>query len=592
MNTVAPTNTSGILQDLKGLVKLWPWLQPSKRWLLFAVFLIPVISGIQMSLPLILKMTIDSGITPGNIEALWTGSALFFGAVVLEYLARSGQSLAAAMAVHRMILGLRKHLMNHVLRLSPSFHDKSMSGALVTRATSDFDSLSESLNMGVLTSVVDCAVLIGCLLGMFVLNWKLALIALVMLPLVGWIVVGFSKALKSAMLAARKEIAQLNAWTQECLYGNTTIKLLNAEAESSAKFGRLNIAYRNAQMRSVILDAVMFAFLDGIASITVGLVLWFVIVLISDQATMGTAISAGVLVAFVQYIQQLFEPMKQLGNKMAMLQGAFTSIDRIFGILAERPDHTGTRQVTRVEGNIIFEKVTFAYRTTDPAVISDVSFELRAGQSLALVGPTGSGKSTIIKLITRMYEGWSGSITMDGQPLEKLDPKALRRRMAIVPQDIILFDGTIAFNIGLGDQEVGMDDIREAARLVHATRFIDTLPGGFDFVVREQGANLSHGQRQLIAFARALARKPQVIILDEATSSIDPQSESLIQQAIDVILKGHSVIVIAHRLSTIEKCDQILVLQRGKIVERGSHAELTQKSGTYASLLNASQGAL
>jgi len=586
-------------RDLKDLSKLWPWLRPSRGWLIFAVFLIPVISGVQMSLPLVLKYTIDHGIAGSDMTGLFTGAGMFLGLVVLEYVARSSQSLASAIAVHRMIRALRRHVIGHVLKLAPSFHDRSMSGALVTRATSDFDNLSESLNMGVLTSVVDCAVLLGCLIGMFVLNWQLALIALIMLPLVGWIVAAFSRGLKSAMLAARKEIAQLNAWTQECLYGNTTIKLLNAEGESAERYAVLNVAYRNAQMRSVVLDAMMFAVLDGIASITVGLVLWFAIMKLTGAVPIHAAVSAGVLVAFVQYVQQLFEPMKQLGNKMAMLQGAFTSIDRVFGLLGENEFIAGSKSPPLLTGDLEFRNVSFTYRRDAPGAVApdksrptltDVSFTMRAGESLALVGATGSGKSTIIKLLTRLYDGYTGDILVSGEPLSALSPILVRQQMAIVPQDIVLFDGSIEFNISLGTDGITREQVVAAAKLVRADRFIDRLEGTYDFQVREQGANLSHGQRQLIAFARALVRRPRIIVLDEATSSIDPESERMIQEAIDVILKGHSVIVIAHRLSTIERCDRIVVLGNGRVLESGRHSELLARKSAYFQLQAAAHG--
>ncbi len=574
----------GLATEFLGLGKLWPYLKSQKRLIVVAAVLIPVISALDTTLPLVLKYSIDHGISGKDDHALAMG-ALLFGLIVFgSYVSRASQSVVTSVAVHRMIKTLRMRLFGHVIDLNASYHDRSMSGALVTRVTSDFDNLSESLNMGVLTSLVDIAVLIGCVIGMFVLDWRLALTALFILPVVFFIVQWFSKAMKTAMLKARVKIAALNAFTQECFYGHQTVKLLTAEPAAASTYGKLNREFRDAQMGSVVLDAFMFAILDGIASITVGLALWFVV---SDRLA-GAALSAGVLVAFVQYVQQLFEPLKQLGNKMAMLQGAFTSIDRVFGVMNETAKIGGSKAVPSIKGDVEFRDVSFAYQASGAGggtrILSDVTFKLDQGQTMAIVGPTGSGKSTLVKLLAKLYDGYDGQILLDGLDLKLLDPEALRLAMSIVPQDIVLFDGTIAFNIGLGRSTVSRQDIEAAAKEVGADDFIRRLGKGYDQEIREQGANLSHGQRQLIAFARALARNPGLVILDEATSSIDPDSEATIQAAIARILKGRTVIVIAHRLSTIRQCDRILVVDKGKIIESGKHDELLAQKGTYFGL--------
>lgn len=574
----------GLFEEFVGLRRLWPYLRHEKRLVVIAIVLIPLISLLQTALPQVLRHTIDDGIVAGNRDALLKG-AIFYGLVILgEYACRSGQAVTTALAVLKMIRDMRQKLFLHVMSLKASFHDKSLSGALVTRATSDFDNLSESLNMGVLTSVVDIAVLIGCVIGMVMLSWKLAIVAIVILPIVGVLVQWFSRGLKTAMLRARVKIAALNAYTQECLYGHQTIKLLVAEPMARQSFDTLNKEYRDAQMSSVVLDSFMFSVLDGISSITVGIVLWLVV----REFDPAAAISAGVVVAFVQYIQQLFEPLKQLGSKMAMLQGAFTSLDRIFGLFAKTEHVFGNTPVAPIKGDVVFSHVSFSYGSE--TVLKDLNFTMKAGQSLAIVGATGSGKSTMIKLISKLYDGYEGKITIDGKDLHDLDPVALRQRMSIVPQDIVLFDGTIAFNIGLDNPTITRAMVHNAAKQVGADLFIDRLPGGLDFEIREQGANLSHGQRQLVAFARALARDPGLVILDEATSSVDPQSEAVIQEAIARILKGRTVIVIAHRLSTIRQCDSILVLEKGRILEDGRHDELLTNRGAYFRLHHALSG--
>ncbi len=567
---------------IRDLGKLWPWLRQYRHLVLVAVCLVPAISGMQAALPLILRATIDHGIIPGDLHYLaWMGIT-YLGAIFFEYACRTGQTVTAAWATHQMIRSMRESVIRHVLGLSASFHDRSLSGALVTRATSEFDNLSESLNQGVLTSIVDLAVLAGCMIGMLLLDWRLALTAFVMIPVLILVVRGFSKGLRDSMLSARKHLAALNAYTQECLYGAATIKTLNAAPDAANRYERLNDTYRNAQMRSVVLDAAMFAVLDGFSAMTTGLVLWLAIRHLAPDSLMAGTISAGVLVAFVQYVQQMFEPLKQLGNKMAMLQGAFTSIDRIFGLLDTKEIIPGDTTFEMREGNVSFSNVTFAYGQRD--VLQGVTFDLPAGKSLALVGPTGSGKSTIIKLLARLYDGYRGSITIDGVEISGISPTTLRQKVAIVPQDIVLFDGTLRFNISLGRDGVDDHAINRALEAVCASDFITKLPGGLDFHVREQGANLSHGQRQLIVFARALATNPTLIILDEATSSVDPDSERRVQEAIESMLHERTVIVIAHRLSTVARCGQILVIKGGRVLERGSHADLISANGLYRKL--------
>ncbi len=549
--------------------------------------MVPVISALQTALPLILKYSIDHGILENDSQALFWSAVLFFVVVLAEYAVRASQSVLSSLAVHRMIKSLRSKLVRHVLRLKCSFHDKTLSGSLVTRATSDFDNLSESLNMGVLTSVVDLAVLAGCIIGMFVLDWHLAIWAVLVVPFVGMIVQWFSKGLKTTMMKARVKIAALNAYTQECLYGHATIKTLVAEKDAGKKYDQLNIEYRDAQMGSVVLDALMFAVLDGIASITIGVVLWLIVKEFWADAT-ASAISVGVIIAFVQYIQQLFEPMKHLGNKMAMLQGAFTSIDRIFTILGKDDFVSGNGDIGKVEGRLSFKKVSFSYSANHASpVLHDVSFNINPGESLAIVGATGSGKSTIIKLVSRLYDGYEGSIALDGHEISYLDPHKVRQHIAIVPQDIVLFDGTLAFNISLNHPGITREQIIHVCQKLGADRFIDRLPDTYDFKIKEQGANLSHGQRQVLAFARAMVRNPELIILDEATSSVDPGSEEIIQQATNTMLAEKTVIVIAHRLSTIRRCTNIMVLDKGRIVEEGSHAELVAKQGAYFGLSTA-----
>jgi ATP-binding cassette subfamily B multidrug efflux pump len=583
-------NTDSLWKEFRKLTRLWPYLKNDKRLIIISASLVPIVSVLQASMPLIIQRTVDQGLLTRSTDAVLYGTIAFLCATILAWAARGGQSILSAIAVHRMGKNLRDTVVNHILSLSCSFHDRTLSGTLVTRATSDFDNLNESLNQGVLTSLVDIAVLVGCLSGLFILDWRLATIALLILPVASGVVNWCSRGIKKSMLESRVKIASLNAFTQECLYGGATVKLLGAHKDAQKKFDKLNIEYRDVQMASVVLDAFMFSIIDGMAAVAIGVVLW----LCSGHVLGPEELTAGMMVAFITYLQQLFEPLKQLGNKIAMLQGAFTSIDRIFGVLSENSFVTGDRPAGNIAGDIEFRNVSFSYDVpTDKkgivskSVLKNFSLSVPRGTSLAIVGQTGSGKSTLVKLLTKLYDGYDGHITIDGNDLKVFEPSLLRHTLVMVPQDIVLFEGDFLFNIGLGIPEVSESAIIEAAKAVGADDFIRQYPEGYKTKIREQGSNLSHGQRQLIAFARALARNPAVVVLDEATSSVDPQSEATIQRAIERILQGRTVIVIAHRLSTIERCDKIAVLHNGELAEQGKHQELLDMRGKYFSLQNA-----
>jgi ATP-binding cassette, subfamily B, multidrug efflux pump len=547
--------------------------------------MIPVVALIAMLQPIAVMLAIDEGILKGNLRVTLMWASVCLGLSFASYIFTAIQSLTTSTAVHRMIRDLRVTLIAHVLRLAPAWHDHQISGALTTRATSDFDTLSDSLNQGVLSSLIDIMVLVGCIAGMFILSAKLAVTAIVILPIITWTVIWFSRRLNKVMLASRKNLSSLNGFTQEALTSLNAVKLLNAEPSVTKRFGHLNNQYRDAQLENVYYDSLMFATIDGISSITLGIVL-FITIKASGHAS---DLTAGILVAFVQYVQQLFEPLKQLGSKMAMLQGAFTSMERIFGLLDRKDQVHGQKNVNWPKAvDIHFENVSFAYKKDGQDILHDVSFSVEAGTSLAIIGSTGSGKSTIVKLMTKLYDGYRGHIKIAGQPIFDDNPEDVRRHMGIVPQDIVLFEGSIAFNIGLNRENVSRLDIEAACKTVGADSFIDLLPGTYDFAVREHGSNLSHGQRQLIVFARSLIGHPPVLILDEATSSIDPQSEALIQAATAKLLAGRTVIVIAHRLQTIKRCQKVLVLEHGLVKEIGNPAELVGSGGRYSELIKIS----
>lgn len=570
------------LSEIKRMKVLIPYTKGNRKLLIAPAILIPLIIFLQVANPQMLRLAVDEGVMRQDGSALTKYALLFLLIVIGSYLARTTQALASIVFVQRMINKIRNELVAHVLKLKSRYHDKNMSGALVTRATSDFDNLSESLNFGVLNTLVDLSTLLGSTVAMYMLNWKLALVTTVMLPIVMYTIRRFSVSIKTNMLASRKKIAKLNAYAQESLYGNSTLKLLTAEQSAQDRHHDLNIDYRNSQMKVVVLDAFLFSVLDGISSVTIGLVLWTAT---SNFLGNGHELTAGVMVAFVGLVQQLFDPLKQLGSTMAMLQGVFTSIERIFGILSTK-DFVAGQNPLIARPEIRFENVYFSYEKGSQDILKGIDLNIRPHESIAIVGSTGSGKSTIIKVLCKLYDGYRGNIFLGDQEIRDVAPESLRSHIAIVPQDIVLFDGSVAFNIGLGAKDVSDEDIQKAAKIVGADTFISKLPGKYEYKIKERGSNLSQGQRQLIAFARALSKNPDFIILDEATASVDPASERNIQAALENILEHKTVIVIAHRLSTIKKCDQIVVMERGKIIEKGTHDSLVAEKNRYFDLVN------
>jgi ATP-binding cassette subfamily B multidrug efflux pump len=564
--------------------RLMRYLKPYLRALLPALGLTLVLNLLRILQPKFTEYAIDWYITPGNIGGLkWL--ALVFLAVLLVTFALSYlQAVLLETVGQRVMYDLRSELYRKLQRQEVAYYDRNPVGRVMTRLTSDVDALNELFTSGVIDVLGDL-VMIAAIIGMMLyMDWRLTLVALVTVPMLIFATSWFRKGARRGYDRVRTRLARINAFLQERLSGAQTVQIFNAEGKSLRQFHDINHDYRNANIETIFYYAVFFPLVDLIGAIGVAVIIWY-----GGWLTMGhtsgdhTALTIGALVAFIQYSQALFQPIRDISDKYNVLQAAVVASHRIFRTLdlpvtvttPAEPKKTG-----RAAGRIEFENVWFAYKEDD-WVLKDVSFVVEPGQSVALVGHTGSGKTTITNLLMRFYDVQRGRVMLDGVDVRDWDLQALRENFAVVLQDVFLFSGTIESNIRLGQQSITDERVRWAAGEVHADRFVQRLHEGYKTEVKERGSGLSVGQKQLISFARALAFDPALLILDEATSSIDTETERLIQQAIERVMRGRTSVVVAHRLSTIQRADRILVLHHGEIREQGSHQQLLSQRGLY-----------
>ncbi len=568
---------AGKAYDAVLMRRLLTYLRPYWRQVLLALVCIAAGSMLQLAQPYLMKLAIDRYIADRDLAGLDRIALLFLGILGGAFAAEFVQAYVLQSTGQRIMFDIRAEIYRHLQRLDIAFHDRNPVGRLMTRVTTDVDALNDLFASGVVSVFGDVFTLAGIMIVLLTMDWRLALVAFSVLPAIVVVTQWFRRRVRDSYREVRGWIARINAFLQENITGMATVQLFRRESVNGARFGAINARHRDANIQSIFYYAVFYPAIEIVGAAATALLIWQ-----GGVWVLGGSLTLGSLVAFIQYSRRFFRPISDLSEKFNLLQSAMAASERIFALL-DTPVRVAPPAAPRAaapEGRVAFDGVSFAY-DGERDVLRDVSFEVQPGQRVGIVGATGAGKSTIINLLLRFYDVRRGRILVDGVDIRDMDLGELRRRFSLVLQDVHLFSGTIGGNVRMGDATIDNARVRRALEAVHADRFVDRLPQGIDTLVAERGATLSTGQKQLLSFARALAFDPRILVLDEATSSIDTETEVLIRDALRVLMAGRTTIAIAHRLSTIQDMDRILVLHKGRLREAGSHQELLAQRGIY-----------
>jgi subfamily B ATP-binding cassette protein MsbA len=573
---------SGKIFDLKLFSKLMAFVKPFKSTYYFVLIAAILLSIFSTLTPYLLKVTVDDYIRLKDYEGMILFVGLMLGALVLEVVFQFLFVFYANWLGQKVIKDLRVELFEKIVFFKMSYFDKTAVGRLVTRAVSDIETIASIFSQGLFMIIADLLKMILVIGVMFYVDWRLTLIVFSILPIILYATRLFQKSMKKAFEEVRLQVANLNSFVQERLSGMKIVQIFHREQIEYDQFVAINEKHKKAWLKTVWFNSIFFPIAEISSSVTIGLLVWYG----GFNVISGGGVSLGTIFLFIQMSQMLFRPLRQIADKFNTLQMGMVAADRIFKILETESsiENNGTSNPAALQGAITFNKLHFSYIPGEE-VLHGISLAINAGETIAIVGATGAGKSTIINLLSRFYEYESGDITIDSISIKDFELNALRKHVAVVLQDVFLFADSLYNNITLFDPEITREDVAKAAKKIGVHDFIESLPGGYDYNVKERGVMLSSGQRQLIAFLRAYITQPAILVLDEATSSVDSYTEEIIQKAIDTLTQGKTSIVIAHRLATVKNADRIIVMDQGKIVEQGTHKELLEVSnGFYAKL--------
>ncbi|MEZ4720727.1 MAG: ABC transporter ATP-binding protein [Flavobacteriales bacterium] len=573
-------SVSGNAFDLGLFMRVMRYVKPYKAMFIYTGILVLISAALAPIRPWLIQYTLDETIIIPKPEMLKLLTIAIIGLLVLEALVQFAQTYFANWLGQSVIRDLRADVYRKISNFRLKYFDNTPIGTLVTRAVSDIETIADIFSEGVLIILGEILKLIVVLAVMFYLDWRLTLICVIPIPLVLWATNIFKNYIKDAFQDVRTEVAKLNAFVQEHITGMFIVQIFNREKQEMDKFRGINARHRDAHLRTVTANSIFFPVVEILSAMSIALLIWWG----SKEVLKGT-VEYGDLVAFILYIYMIFRPIRQLADRFNTLQMGMVASERVFKVLDTEAQIEGTGKNLRpaIEGSISFKNVWFAYNDED-WVLRDVSFDVKKGQRIAIVGATGAGKTSIINLLSRFYEYNKGSIQVDQTDLRDFDPTYLSRQVGVVLQDVFLFSDSIYNNITLNNPEISLDRVKEAAKKVGAHKFIERLAESYDYNVKERGGMLSVGQRQLLAFIRAYIYNPAVLVLDEATSSVDTETESMIQEAIEQITKDRTSIIIAHRLATVQHADLIMVMEKGQVIETGNHQELLRKDGAYKKL--------